>query len=123
MGLTFLFSRKKKIGSFRNPKLKNGFKIIMPRTKQITHQKKFFSRNTPPIHKFLSEKKSKGMTTFLLAIILGRPPHPPNCSQGRRRRRRPLFPICAPCTKTTSKLCAKLPIDFFLKVCYNNYRS
>ena len=59
MGPTFLFSRKKKIGSFRNSKLKNDFKIVVPRTKQITHRKKFFSRNIPPHTQDFYPRKNK----------------------------------------------------------------
>ena len=33
----------------RYPKSKKGFRNVVLRAKQITHRKKFFSRNTPPI--------------------------------------------------------------------------
>ena len=66
MGPTFLFSRKKKVDSFRNPKLKNGFKIVMPRTKQIMHRKKFFSRNIPPILKTSIWEKIKRYDSIFL---------------------------------------------------------
>ena len=53
---------------------------------------------------------------------MGRPPHPHHAS-GRRRRRRPWFPLCAGCTKILAKLCALLPLDFIPNLCYNNYRN
>ena len=39
----------------RNPKLKMNSGIVMPRQKQNDQNKKFFSRNTPPIPLVLSD--------------------------------------------------------------------
>ena len=117
--------------SFRNPKSKKGYRTVMARAKQIIKSKKFFSRNTPPtcnVHLTSRDFYLRKNKKVCLGFSQGRPPHAKStpykqCSQGRRRKRRPLLPLCAGCTKTSSKFCATLPIDFFPKLWYNNYRN
>ena len=55
-----IFNAKRWMGEknifYRNPKLKMDLEIVLPRVKQITHSKKIFSHNTPPV--FMSIKIS-----------------------------------------------------------------
>ena len=126
MGPVFYFSRKKRGQEYRNPKSKKGSRIVVLRTKQIIHRKKIFSRNTPPhtqlIEYFYLRKNRKVCLGFFQGRPPGKDPLPTKLRcQGRRRRRRPLFPHCAGCTKILAKLCATLLLDFLLKLCYNKY--
>ena len=43
-----IFFRKPRLKIDRDPKLRIDFKIVMPKQKQNTYRKKFFSRNTHP---------------------------------------------------------------------------
>jgi hypothetical protein len=131
MGPAFLFFpelREINVMSFRNPKSKKGFRIVVTRTKQIIKSKKIFSRNIPPhvrlLEIFIWEKIKRYVWGFLregLHTPRARPTN--NTSQGRRRRRRPWLPICAGCTKISSKLYTILPLDFFPNLCYNEYKN
>ena len=59
----------------------------MPRQKQKHKKKNFFSRNTPPGLKFLSEEKYKVYSLFcLMRETVGRPP--PHLKQRAANRRR-----------------------------------